>query len=665
MKLSKFQRGEFVAWDGEGIGRGTRHEYVLLASSAGHHAQRARGIGTVTALDLLCQGFRDFPHAIHVGFAISYDVNMLLRDLSRDQLVALWNDETVEWTRRGTTYRATYRPRKFFRITRTRGADRVTGVWWDVWPFFQSSFVAALEKYGVTDAAACEAMRAMKGRRARFRSRDLRAIVLYNRDEVRYLVDLMGKLHASLIAAGLTLSRWDGPGAIAAAMLDRFQFRQRITATAPDAAHDAYAHAYYGGRIECLQYGHTARTIHHYDVNSAYPAAMRSLPCRADGCGQWDRVVMPMVGGQVGVTPHTFAVWRVRWDFRDTPRVLYPFPWRSANGGVYFPPRGEGWVWTPELLAAQASGLLGGTFVLECWRWRSTCQHGQLPCAWINDQYAERQRAKVRGDGAEHALKLGLNSTYGKLAQRVGAVFDPYTGAWRIPPYHDLAGAGWITSTVRAQLYRAATQAPDRVLMLATDGIYSLAPLVLPVSPANEKTLGDWDYQTHPGATIVQSGVYFLGTDDGVPDVYSRGFDADSLDVDRIKAAWHRGEPVYQASHERFIGLGAALSGRARFALWRTWKREPRALALHPWATKRTPVLTRGRDEPDDASRQLIRTTATDTTRLWGDMIARNGRMTTPTAVPWRDGHPGGVANPDASERLRARAMTEDDDSWL
>lgn len=653
-KLGKFARGEFVAWDGEGIGRGRRHEYVMLASSAGHALLDRAGLPSHRALDLLAKGFADKAHAIHVGFAVSYDVNMMLRDLPKDTLKALWNDETVEWRHGAAKYTLTYRPRKFFTVERRARGVTQKGTLWDVWPFFQGPFVSALEKYGVAAAEVCDEMRRMKSRRSIFRMRDLEAIALYNRDELRYLVALMGKLHASLKAAGLVLSRWDGPGAIAAALLEQFNFRDTITADTPDAAADAMQHAYYGGRIECLQYGTTKKEIHHYDINSAYPAAMRSLPCRAHGCGEWRFHKGAALGR---LRADRFALWHVRWDFPTAP--LYPFPWRSANGGVYFPPAGEGWVWTPELRAArEVAALWPGVKVLGRWEWHSTCQHHSAPCAWVEQIYLERQRAKERGDGAEHALKLGLNSAYGKLAQRVGAQYDARFNNWRLPPYHDLAGAGWITSTVRAQLFQAAMFAPDDTLMLATDGIYSLAPLPLNVSATKE--LGAWSYETHPGATIVQSGVYFLATETpGEYDVYSRGFDRDTLQVDAIHAAWRNGAPTFRASHERFIGLGAALSGLARFKLWRTWHREPRDLALHPWGTKRTPICARGRSRPADPSSRLVRTTATDTRRLWGDVIGNRGMLTTPSAVPWRDGDGtlGVIKKVD-------RANAEHDDSW-
>lgn len=628
LKQSKFARGEFVAWDGEGIGNGRRHQYVLLGNSRGLALVDRKGLSTRVVLDALVEGFARAPRAIHVGFAISYDVNMLLRDLPKAKLQALWDAETVDWRSAGRTYRIQYRPRKFFRVTRIHASGaRTGGTWWDAWPFFQSSFVSALERYGVASESYRAAMRTMKAGRATFRARDLEQIQAYNADECRSLVTLMERLHASLDAAQLTIHRWDGPGAIAASLLKGHGFKAAIAAPIPAGAGRAFQHAYYGGRIECLRYGHHAGMVHHYDINSAYPAAMRTLPCRGDGCGAWRYIASAKIGDS-----SCFAVYRVRWHFSVA--TLHPLPWRSAKGSVYFPSHGDGWAWWPEVRAA-VDHAPGHVKIIGRWEWVPRCRHPR-PLAWIDEAYAAREAAKARGDGAEHAIKLGLNSLYGKLAQRVGARFDG--GRWVLPPFHDLAGAGWITSSVRAQLYRVAMQHPRAVIMLATDGLFSTVPHDVPQTPGQKK-LGEWSYETHHSATVVQSGVYILGRADHEEGarIYSRGFAVESIDRAKILAGWRQGQVSTRAYHQRFIGLGAALQFERRFTLWRTWHRERRELTLHPWGTKRTPLVgTRGR--PADPSRGLVGTRPTDTRRFWSDAIGAWGPMSAPSLLPWIDG---------------------------
>lgn len=285
---SKFDRGQFVAWDGEGVTRRKRHDYVLFANSEGRTISNPNGLSTVDVLDMLLAGFDANPRAVHVGFAISYDVNMLLKDVPKRLLKLLWEHERVEWSVPGRMpYRLQYRPRKFFRVSQSHiDGRRVSGTWWDVWPFFQSSFVRALEKYGVGDERAREEMARMKGTRALFTVKQLPTIRLYNANECRDLVTLMERLRGSLHAAGLTVKRWDGPGAIAAELLSQNGYKAQVSTPPPVRVLDAAQYAYYGGRIECIRYGDVPGPIYHYDINSAYPAAMRTVPCHAPGHGR-------------------------------------------------------------------------------------------------------------------------------------------------------------------------------------------------------------------------------------------------------------------------------------------------------------------------------------------------------------------------------------------
>jgi hypothetical protein len=598
-----------------------------------------------------------------VGFATGYDVNMLLRDVTKSALRDLWESETVTWYRDGAYYRITWRLRKFFRVHR---ATRVMGPWiggtvWDVWPFFQSPFVTACEKYGVGTPEEHAALASMKGRRDTFRAKDLPEIEPYNQLELKLLVELMDTLRRSLQTAGLRISRWDGPGAVAASLLTREGVKDAPPLEPPEDVLDAAQYAYYGGRVECAQYGHHAAPVYHYDINSAYPAALQHVPCRRAGCGSWERI--PPGAWSLALASR-FAVHHVRWAF---PRghAFYPFPWRSARGGVYFPREGEGWVWTAELQAAADFEKFDAVEYLEGWSWNGHCRHAG-GYAWVPTIYAERERARALRDGAEHALKLSLNSLYGKCAQRAGAIFT--REGWRLPPFHDLSAAGWVTSHVRAQLYRAAMQSPADVIMLATDAIYSTVPLELDVDRPGEKTLGKWTGGIHPSATIVQSGVYWLAHEDGTRTLFSRGFERSSIDHDATCSAWHTGVASLTCRQRRFVGLGLALAGKegtiahkAAFQRWRTWTDEPRELTLHPWQTKRLPIVE-ANGRPADASKGLVRTTATETRRFWEDMVGERGRMTTPSPVPWRP-LPG--APVDTEGDVVARAEDESDDAAM
>lgn len=596
-KLSKFARAEFIAWDGEGVtdARSKRHRYVMLMNSVERLTTvDASGIPTRDCLDVLCTVGEENRRAIHVVFGGSYDVNMMLGDCTYEQVHRIWSGA---WTPIcGGRYSVSYRARKSFSIRRVfkkSDTDKSGSsiVLWDVFGFFQSTFVDAMLKY-IGTSTTLDEIKARKAQRSTFRMKDVDDIKAYCAKECRALVSLMDTLHANLDMAGLPISRWDGAGACAASLLrrERTHEHKRHRDDTPDDVLRAAQHAYAGGRTEMVRYGHAPNTrIYHYDINSAYPAAMRACPSLAHG--EWTRAPAR------GALParDAFALVHVRWAFDDAP--MYPFFWRSHDTSIYYPQRGQGWCWVPELYAAtdaiKAKLLRGRIDILDAWRWDGTSD--EKPFNWIDPLFTLRAQWKRDGIGAEKALKLAINSLYGKTAQHVGGTRD------EPPRYHQLEWAGYITSRTRAMVYNACTVATKkngrvpRIIMVATDGVYALDPLDVPIGA----DLGQWEATPHTGITVAQSGVYW--TDDGDKEkTFCRGFDKGSLDRQKILRAWKHGQRTYDASLTRFVTMGTGLASRDAFQQrWRQWRTCPRTLKLspdgtkrftaEPWTTKRNP----------------------------------------------------------------------------
>lgn len=539
------------------------HRYVLLANSAGDAVWQDDGIGTFQAFRIICARARELDRrTTHVIFGGSYDVNCWLQDLTPRALERVWRGS---WCLLGDyQYRVQYRPRRSFVIHELATGTHVTV--WDVWGFFQGTFVGALEKYGLPVP---ERLREMKKARRTFRARDREQIIAYCHEECSLLVTLMEQVREHLATAKLPIRRWDGAGACAAALLGREGTRKH-QAHAPEPVRRAAQHAYAGGRIELIRYGHAPDVpLHHYDINSAYPAALRSVPSFTRG--EWRHY-------PDGAGAPAYSCYRVKWYFYDAAGGCYPFFWRAPNGSIFYPPIGEGWYWTPEVNAAlemlAARKIKGACEIQEAWGWHP--ESDEKPFSFVDTLFVQRAQWKRDGIGAEKMLKLALNSLYGKCAQHVG-------GKDGEPPrYHQLEWAGWITSATRAALYRAVCEAGPDAVMMATDGIFSTKPLGLPVS----KELGEWEYHVHKGATVVQSGVYWLDDEESTSD-FSRGFDRGTLDRAGIIRAWKRRKLTWDASLTRFVTMGAVVSGIARPEHWRQWRTVPRVLTLTPSGTKR------------------------------------------------------------------------------
>jgi hypothetical protein len=167
-------------------------------------------------------------------------------------------------------------------------------------------------------------------------------------------------------------------------------------------------------------------------------------------------------------------------------------PFRQ-NGGLFWPFQGTGWYWSVEIEAARR--YLHTSFIVrDLWIARRGCDC--RPFDWVRDLYEKRRQ--LGSDTRGYPLKLGLNSLYGKMAQRCGR-----------GPYHDAVSAGLITAITRARLIEALAQDPTAVVMLATDAVFSRRPLALDIGAG----LGQWECHEWPDLFIAQPGVYWSPSD--------------------------------------------------------------------------------------------------------------------------------------------------------
>lgn len=567
----KYLSRKFIAWDGEGITRADgSHDYVMLANSEGGRIGSALGLGTVALFDFLLEESERIGDGIHVIYGGGYDFNMMFRDMTEAELSHVYHDKTASI--RG--YHLEWRPGKTLYIRRGKRHIRIQ----DVVSFFQTSFVNACDSYLGDDWYERERVVREKQRRGSFTAHELDEMATYNDAELVNLVRLCEELRARLYRAGIRIGRWDGPGAVAASLLKTYGVKENMSRTIPEPVAEAARYAYMGGRFECFQFGYREAPVYQYDIKSAYPSAMRFLPCLAHGNWvHYDREPERITA---------FGIYHVAWT-RNSGRPTYPalpapFGVRYHDGSVGYPEFGETWVWGPEIETAK---FTGESFeILEAWVWEPECSHE--PFAFVEGLYRKRQILQRQNDGAHVGLKLGLNSLYGKLAQQLGAE-EISPGEWKLPPFHQLEWAGFVTSHCRAQLLRAAWQAPDKIIAFETDALFSTEPLDLPLSDS----LGEWDLTEWTRLIYIQSGTYFGETTTGKVVEKTRGVDKGVLHWDDVLDALDRftlfGEPERRYAKEyvtaqttRFIGAGVALS--QSFSRWRRWERTERAITLGP-----------------------------------------------------------------------------------
>jgi hypothetical protein len=500
-----------MAIDGEGGGTDYegRQNYLLMvaANSAETHACHRDGkhLTTGDCLEFLLS----LPaEPIHVGYYfMGYDANQILRGLiganHGSTIRRILNPHQGNYGPLSTywgDYAITYQPGKHFRVSRVdpdtrkliKGSTRTV---YEAFGFFQCSFVEAITKWKIGSEEERGLIVENKNRRAEF-SGLTDEIRDYCTLECRLLAMLMEKFRETCIEVGIRPREWSGAGELAAALLKKHGIPKRPPTPIETAANQtstsrrrperdlqfelAANNAYYGGRFEVSRIGFLKGPIYEYDINSAYPTEMRNLPCPLHTQWKHKPRASRLPEGEI---------YLAKVCFNHPDGLWCGLPFRGKNGGLYWPRQGTGWYWSTEIEAARRC-LHAEVAVLDLWVARRKCDCRLFD--WVDELYDQRRR--LGRDTRGQPLKFGLNSLYGKLAQRSGR-----------GPYHDPVSAGLITAATRARLIEALAHDPEAVFMLATDAVYSTRPLSLDIGDG----LGQWEAKVWPDLFVAQPGVYW------------------------------------------------------------------------------------------------------------------------------------------------------------
>lgn len=507
---------------------------------------------------------------IYTGYFFDYDATMMIKSIPEERARRIMNRATREGQFGSHPvdvgeYQVDYLPHKEFKV-RHKDQKHFTVIS-DVGQFFQGSFLNTLKKWNIGTPEQWKQIEDGKKNRSEF-TWMTREIRYYNALECDLLEELMTQFRAVCRDIGYIPRKWQGPGYLASAMLDAHKVPKRdsIPIMRNDEFRALANEAYYGGRFETTASGPVRGPVYQYDINSAYPAILRSLPCLHHG--SWKRIY---------AIPDS-STWFGEVDFTHPARdLLNHFPVRDQHGGICYPCNGSGVYWSEEVRAAREAGA--DVAFLKGWEYERHCECNWF--SWVDGYYRERLRLGKTNKG--YALKLGGNSIYGKIAQSIG--YAP----WANPVW-----AGMITAGCRAMLTDAYRQAPDDCVMLATDGLFMTRPLDVPCSTA----LGEWDLTVHEdGIFIVQPGIYFMPGSD----VKTRGVERGRISGKRaeFEAAWdrylsERKDVAVTVPVDNFVTVRQALARNK----WRTagsWEHTTRDISFD-WSTKRSAALAMQRD---------------------------------------------------------------------
>ena len=590
-----------TAIDGEGISlESGEHLYTLLVSydsKTGHKRISENWQTGIPTENILAHLVRFLPanpktlgsgvgHGrINVMYYGNYDVVMWLKDLPNEAKTALWTSGWVVWNgvpgsafnQSDMSFFIRYIPSKMFfvgLINREDAEDilddgKIPNIFewpyhrhhtliYDVSGFAQQSFVKTLKEWDVEIGA----IEHMKKERSNFTASDKRAITDYCVAECKALAQVIQKMDRVFKDEGINLTSWHGGGALAGYFLKHYHAKDYIADPPPGPAMDAVFGAYFGGRAEIFQSGEVGK-IHDYDLSSAYPWAITQLPDLKNGL--WYHTDKFDWGAR-------FALWRVTWDTRKSEFPNYgPLPYRS-KARVYWGSTGQVWAHAIEL--KEMINIFGPQYfrIHEGWVYAPVDPRAR-PFRWVRALAEKRVAYKMAGDRRAVPYKYGLNSLYGKLAQR-------QVDESRQTLYQSYYGAGLITALTRANIARfvfSDGHDDSDVVMIATDGVFC--------KKASRRYrigtgLGDFDYKGAHSMLLIQPGVWWTPEEN---QKRTRGFGKSSVTWNDALKEWRNAGVFGRLDFEetRFVGMGSC-AGWGNYTDYGRWVTKNRKILFYP-----------------------------------------------------------------------------------
>jgi len=343
---------------------------------------------------------------------------------------------------------------------------------------------------------------------------------------------------------------------------------------------------YRGGMFQALQRGRFDQPVYEYDISSAYPFHMHTLPDWRNGDFVFSEDEEDLWASNMG--------WLLaKFDCEYIPKPVnwsdkIELDYGDGNGFNQYS-LGAQKLFYPSGLRVQPVTLVEAKWMrekgydvqlIEGLTWNQVTDEHPPPFGYLADMFRERVNilnAFGKGDMRQNCLKLIMNSSYGKTAQ------SPDKYKYRTPTT-DFGYASYVTALTRMQIAEAAFNHEDALIEIATDAVYltEFAPeLVTP----DMKVLGTWERADYDGALWIGGGIKQLWKD-GDFTTKARGFTNDRhFDLEKeLRAVGDKG--VYAHHKRRPLQLGEVLRAVNNPALFKpellnTWANTGRRVRVN------------------------------------------------------------------------------------
>jgi hypothetical protein len=347
-------------------------------------------------------------------------------------------------------------------------------------------------------------------------------------------------------------------------------------------AHEWAHRSYHGGLFWTLQRGYFRQPVYAFDINSAYPSVMASLPHWGNGEFKWvdspseDPTVYGWYSCEfdcpwIPMFEDAIVKYDVTYPGKDLCKKAKLSYTVQVNTKRKIYPTGRRWHWyeltdkaTGEVISKEKRWGQVITKVEYEWmrahnfpckfitglEWHKTQDKYESPFTWIPKLFKKRQEIKATDTTGmlQYALKIVLNGIYGKTAQSK-------KGMGKLTNFFY---ASYITAVTRLAVAEVALKNLSAVVEIATDSVTLTKDISaeIPIS----KELGEWGLDSYQEGIFIGSGMRQEWRSLGGESVtYARGL-TDKRDFD-LKAFLVKNREEHEAwfTRKRPIHLGEML----------------------------------------------------------------------------------------------------------
>lgn len=392
----------------------------------------------------------DGKKGLHWFYNIDYDFRAIIKYLSSDKLIELYNNNKTEFA----GYTISFLPRKFFRISKGNHSN----TFYDISHFFAGGLDKNAKKY-LNSQKDDKVDSKILGESAQYWKNNKFMIIEYCIQDCKLTADLANLFYSNLWnEIKFNPAKPFSAGSISQEyFINNSKFLPKLQ-NIPEKVLELHQNNYRGGRIEIMKKGFFKR-LESYDLKSAYPSIMIDLLDYSKG--NWIE--------STDYENDIHGIYNIKYRWFNDYLGLFP---HTVDGLTVYPNIINDYAYTTvnekELLFLEKSSKYGEFEIINGYQFIPYKEEFPYRECLLR-LFEEKEKAENENNENKRMIyKLFINSIYGKTAE---AILDRNTGLYETGRLYNPIYSNRITSLTRLKLIQASLKISPYIVGFSTDSV--------------------------------------------------------------------------------------------------------------------------------------------------------------------------------------------------